>query len=101
MLESLRGQVQDLRSSSSSSSRFVNRHGDHSRSSCIPQLRQAMADVTQQLRTEMNETIIDRIDVLSSITSALQNVSLNPIGSKPYRISDFIPTNWEGSNDKA
>ena len=60
-----------------------------------------MADVTQQLRTEMNETINDRIDVLSSITSALQKVSAKPIVSRPYRISDFIPGNWEGSNDKA
>ena len=50
-----------------------------------------MTDVIQQLRTEMNETVNDRIDMLSSINTALQNVSAKPMVSKPYRISDFIP----------
>ena len=59
-----------------------------------------MADVMQQLRTEMNETVNGRIDVLSSINTALQKVSAKLAVSKPYRISDLIPRRWEGSNDK-
>ena len=59
-----------------------------------------MADVTQQLRTEMNETVNGRTDVLGRINTALQKVSAKPLVSKPYRISDLIPRNWEGSNDK-
>ena len=39
------------------------------------QLRQEMSDVIQQLRTEMNETVSGRIDMLSSINRALQKVS--------------------------
>ena len=64
------------------------------------QLRQEMTDVIQQLRTEMNETVSGRMDMLNSINTALQNVSAKPTDSKPYRISDFLPRNWEGSNDK-
>ena len=97
-LESLRGQVQDRGSSTSSStsSRFVNRHGHNSRSGCttFQQLRQKMTDVMQQLRQEMNETVSGRIDMLSSINTALQKVSAKPIVSKPYRINDLIPGNW-------
>ena len=63
------------------------------------QLRQEMADVIQQFRKEMNETVNGRIDMLS-INTALQNVSAKPAASKPYRISDLMPRNWEGSNDK-
>ena len=55
------------------------------------QLRQAMAGVRQQLRTEMNETISGRIVMVGRINSALQIVSAKTIVSKPYRISDFIP----------
>ena len=55
------------------------------------QLRQKMADVIQQLRTEMNETFNDRIDMLSSINTALQHVAAKPAASKPYRINDLIP----------
>ena len=64
------------------------------------QLRQEMTDVIQQLRTEMNETVNGRIDMLNSINTALQNVSKKTTDSKPYRISDLIPRNWEGSNEK-
>ena len=60
------------------------------------QLRQEMADVIQQLRTEMNEKINGRMDMLNSISTATQNVSMKTNDSKPYRISDFIPRNWEG-----
>ena len=72
-LEQLRGQAQHLR-----------------------QLRQEVADVIQQLRAEVNDAISGRMD----INTALQNVSARPAESKPYRISDLIPRNWEGSNEK-
>ena len=64
------------------------------------QLRQEMTDVIQQLRTEMNETVYGRMDMLNSINTALQNVSTKTTDFKPYRISDLIPRNWEGSNEK-
>ena len=64
------------------------------------QLRQEMTDVVQQLRTEMNETVNGRMDMLNSINTALQSVSKKTTDSKPYRISDLIPRNWEGSNEK-
>ena len=64
------------------------------------QLRQEMTDVIQQLRTEMNETVNGRMDMLNSINTALQNVSTKTNDSKPYRISDLIPRNWEGGNEK-
>ena len=64
------------------------------------QLRQEMTDVIQQLRKEMNEVINGRMDMLNSISTALQNVSTKATDSKPYRISDLIPRNWEGSNEK-
>ena len=64
------------------------------------QLRQEMTDVIQQLRTEMNETVNGRMDMLNSINTALQNVSMKTTDSKPYRISDLIPRNWKGSNEK-
>ena len=64
------------------------------------QLRQEMADVIQQLRTEMNERINGRMDILSSISAAIKDVSAKTSDSKPYRISDLIPRNWEGSNEK-
>ena len=59
-----------------------------------------MTDVIPQLRMEMNETVSGRIDMLNSTNTALQKVSATPIVSKPYRISNLIPRNWEGSNDK-
>ena len=58
-----------------------------------------MADVIQQLRTEMNERINGRMDMLSSISAAIKDVSAKTSNSKPYRISDPIPRNWEGSNE--
>ena len=64
------------------------------------QLRQEVADVIQQLRAEVNEAISGRMDMLNSISTALQKVSAKPAESKPYRISDLIPRNWEGSNEK-
>ena len=64
------------------------------------QLRQEITDVIQQLRTEMNETVNGRMDMLNSINTALQNVSTKTTDFKPYRISDLIPRNWEGSNEK-
>ena len=48
----------------------------------------------------MNDTICGRMDMLSSINTALQNVSASPAETKPYRISDIIPRNWEGNNEK-
>ena len=59
-----------------------------------------MADVIQQLRTEMNEKVNGRMDMLNSISTAIQNVSMKTNDSKPYRISDLIPRNWEGNNEK-
>ena len=64
------------------------------------QLRQEVADVTEQLRAEVNEAISGRMDMLNCINTPLQNVSARPAESKPYRISDLIPRNWEGSNEK-
>ena len=57
------------------------------------QLRQEMADVIQQLRTEMNERINGRMDMLNSISTAIQDVSMKTNDSQPYRISDLIPRN--------
>ena len=91
-LESLRGQARDRGSSSSNSSnRIVNRHGHHSR---FYSMSAAVETV------EVNETVSGRLDMLSSINTALQNVSAKPTASKPYRISDIIPRNWEGSNHR-
>ena len=59
-----------------------------------------MADVIQQLKVEVNESISGRMDMLNSINTALLNVSAKPTDSKPYRISDFLPRNGEGSNVK-
>ena len=63
------------------------------------QLRQEVTDVMQQLRAEVNDTISGRMDMLNSINTALQNVSARPAETKPYRISDIIPRNWEDSNE--
>ena len=59
-----------------------------------------MADVTQQLRVNADESISGRMDMLNSINTALQNVSAKPTASKPYRISDLLPRNWESSNEE-
>ena len=63
------------------------------------QLRQEVTDV-MQLRAEVSDTISGRMDMLNSINTALQNVSANPAETKPYRISDLIPRNWEGNSEK-
>ena len=64
------------------------------------QLRQEIADVIQQLRAEVNEAISGRMDMMNSISAALQRMTAKPAESKPYRISDLIPRNWEGGNEK-
>ena len=64
------------------------------------QLRQEVADVIQQLRAEVNEAVRSRLDMLNNNNTALQNVSARPPEFKPYRISDLIPRNWEGSTAK-
>ena len=64
------------------------------------QLRQEVTDVMQDLRAEVNDTISGRMDMLNSINTALQNVSARPAKTKPYRISDLIPRNWDGNNEK-
>ena len=64
------------------------------------QLRQEVADVIQQLRAEVNEAISGRMDMMNSISAALQRMTAKPAESKPYRISDLIPRNWEGGNEK-
>ena len=93
-LEHLRNQVQDRGSSSSSSTcRLVNRHGHHSRSSSI-----SVAVETGKDRRD--STVEKRNGCDNSTKTSLQKVSAEPIVSKPYRISDLIPRNWECSNDK-
>ena len=64
------------------------------------QLRQEVADVIQQLRAEVNEAISGRMDMMNSISTALQRVTAKSAESKPYRISDLIPRNWEGGNER-
>ena len=63
------------------------------------QLRQEMAGVVQQVRAELNETAYGSLDMLNSIAAAMRRVTGNPV-PMPYRISDFIPRNWEGTNHK-
>ena len=60
--------------------------------------RQEVTDVIQQLRAEVNEAISGRM--MNSISAALQKVSAKPQESKPYRISDLIPRNWHGINQR-
>ena len=54
----------------------------------------------QQLRAEVNEAISGRMDMMNSIDAALQRVTAKSAESKPYRISDLVPRNWEGGNGK-
>ena len=63
------------------------------------QLRQEVADVIQQFRTEMNERINGRLDMLNSISTEIQGMSAKPNVFKPYKISDLIPRTWEGNNE--
>ena len=46
------------------------------------QLRQEMADVMQQVRSELNETVNGSIDMLNDIATALQRVSANPAANQ-------------------
>ena len=64
------------------------------------QLRQEVADMIEQLRAEVNEAISGRKDMMNSISAALQRMTAKPAESKPYRIIDFITTNWEVGNEK-
>ena len=67
------------------------------------QLRQEVADVIQQLTAEVNDSIsaiCGRMDMMNSISAALQPMTAKPAESKSYRISDLIPRNWEGGNEK-
>ena len=59
-----------------------------------------MNDIIQQLRTEVNERVNSRMDLLNSISVAMQNMSTRANDSTPYRISDLIPRSWEGNNEK-
>ena len=52
--------------------------------------RQEIAEVTQQVHTELVETVNGRLDMLN-IAAALQRLT--------YPISDLTPRNWAGSND--
>ena len=47
-----------------------------------------MADVIQQVRTELDEIVSGRFFLLSGIATCLQRVSANPV-SKMFRISDL------------
>ena len=66
---------------------------------CQQQLKQEVADAMQQLRLEVTGKINSRVDMLSSINTALENIAAKPVDSKPYRISDHIPRSWEGNNE--
>ena len=49
----------------------------------------------------MHKAINGRLDAISSISSAMQRISAGLAeAAKPYRISDLIPKNWDGSHDK-
>ena len=58
-----------------------------------------MAGAIQQVRNELNEAVNGRLDVLSGIATAMHRTSAHP-DPEPHRISDFVPRNWECSNDK-
>ena len=60
-----------------------------------------MADVIQQLSVEVNEAISGRVDMFQQLKHSTPGcVSKTKIDSKPYRVSDLLPINWEGSNEK-
>ena len=49
----------------------------------------------------MHTAINGRLDAISSISRAMQELSAGPAGTaKPYKISDFTPEGWDGSHDK-
>ena len=102
-LESLEGQAQDHGSSSSgsNSSRIVNRHGHLN--TILPHFSSSETGNDRRdttIKSGSDETVSDRLDMLKCINTALQNMSAASTASKQYRIIDFIPRNWEGSNDK-
>ena len=60
-------------------------------------IRQEMAVSLQRVREEMHTTINDRLDAVSSISSAMQRLSAGLAETaKPNRISDLIPQSWDG-----
>ena len=69
------------------------RHGHRSRHGQFQQqLKQEKTDVIQKLRTELSETVNGRLDMMNSISIAMQRVTANPV-PKPYSISGLIPKN--------
>ena len=66
-----------------------------------PQIRQEIADSFQRVREEMHTAINGRLDAISSISSAMQRLSVGPAETaKPYRIIDLIPKSWDGSHEQ-
>ena len=65
------------------------------------QIRQELADSAQRIREEMHATINGRVDAMNSISSALQRISAGLAETaKPRKISDLIPKNWDGNNER-
>ena len=65
------------------------------------QIRQEMTDSLQRVREEMHTAINDRLDAISSTSSAVQRLSAGPAETaRPYKISDLIPKSWDGSHEK-
>ena len=87
---------------SSSSRRVAIRCGHHRKLDDV-----AAADLTRDgrlfaaSREETHTAISGRLDAISSISSAMQRLSVSPAETrKPYRISDLRPKSWDGSHDK-
>ena len=59
------------------------------------QLRSEVAEIIQQVRTELNDTVGGRTDVVNSINHAVRNMTVKPAPAPapatPYQISDLIP----------
>ena len=68
-------------------------HAHQSRHGHLPTAEETrMAHAVHQLRIEMNETVNGRLGTMTSISTAILNMSAcSPIISKPYRISALIP----------
>ena len=65
------------------------------------QFRQELADAVVQIRNEMRNEVNGRLDLLNSMTTAILNIATaSSNGTRPHKISDLIPKNWEGSNEK-
>ena len=60
--------------------------------------RNGICDTVVECGSE--ESINGRMDMLNSINTELHNVSAKLTDSKPYRIGDLLPRNWETSNGK-